>query len=592
MSQLDFLSNDLAARVTMCLLQFLWQGVLVAVIYSALFRLVRQSNSEVRYLTALGALVVLAACPIITFCVLSGEHFETRSAGENPSLTHQFSMNSEEPGPSPRGEEAASESRPLLELTQPYILAVWIGGVCLFGMRMLLNLLTCVWLKCANDQLPSEIMSCVTGIARNLGLRRAPAIRLSSRVKQAVVVGFWRPVVLLPTAWISNMTPEMLEAVIAHELAHIRRIDLWINLFQRILESLFYYHPAVWWLSHRVRVERELCCDELAVRATGERVIYASALEQAGRDLLGTSSLAFAAPFTGEPKMNLLHRVRNVLGLAPSDQRGRCWPAGLLLALLPLAVWIVASGLTTEPSSQALADDEPREREVQRERETEGERREGDRDRERGEREDGERKREREGDRERSERDGDRREGERREGDRREGDRREGDRREGERREGERREGERREGEREGDRREGDRREWTPREAELIKLIRQLQAEVQQLRREVQGIRGDRPRDGGSRNVSERDQPRRPDAERRREGDQPRDGDRAREGDRPREGDRAREGDHPRDEDRERDRPPVRRDGDREGDARERDVPRDREDGERERDQPRERDEE
>jgi UDP-N-acetylmuramoyl-L-alanyl-D-glutamate--2,6-diaminopimelate ligase len=79
--------------------------------------------------------------------------------------------------------------------------------------------------------------------------------------------------VLLPVCWLTEMTPEVLEAVVAHELAHVRRWDLWVNLFQRLVETLLFYHPAVWWVSRRVRLEREMCCDELAVSVTGERLV-------------------------------------------------------------------------------------------------------------------------------------------------------------------------------------------------------------------------------------------------------------------------------------------------------------------------------
>ena len=98
--------------------------------------------------------------------------------------------------------------------------------------------------------------------------RASPACS-SRRAVEVVALGYLRPMVLLPATLVTQMPPEMLEAIIAHELAHIRRLDLWVNLAQRVVETLLFYHPAVWWLSSRLRSERELCCDELAVRVTG-----------------------------------------------------------------------------------------------------------------------------------------------------------------------------------------------------------------------------------------------------------------------------------------------------------------------------------
>jgi len=136
---------------------------------------------------------------------------------------------------------------------------------------------------------------------------------------QAMAVGYLRPMVLLPAAMVARMQPEMLEAVIAHELAHIRRLDLWINLAQRVTETLLFYHPAVWWLSNCLRRERELCCDELAVKATGERLTYASTLESLGRARSEAKRPLLAAGL-GQDKKPTLGRVRHILGMRATQR--------------------------------------------------------------------------------------------------------------------------------------------------------------------------------------------------------------------------------------------------------------------------------
>ena len=92
------------------------------------------------------------------------------------------------------------------------------------------------------------------------------------------VIGWLKPVVLLPASALAGLTPRQLEAILAHELAHIRRHDYLVNLLQTLVETLLFYHPAVWWLSRRIRVERENCCDDLAVSLCGDPVAYAAAL--------------------------------------------------------------------------------------------------------------------------------------------------------------------------------------------------------------------------------------------------------------------------------------------------------------------------
>jgi hypothetical protein len=192
-----------------------------------------------------------------------------------------------------------------------------------------------------------------------LGIPRFSQVFVSGRALEVVALGYVRPMVLLPAAMVAQMQPQMLEAVIAHELAHIRRFDLWVNLGQRVMETLLFYHPAVWWLSHQLRSERELCCDELAVKATGQRLTYASALESAGRVQLAGGQPALAVGL-GQGKRRTLSRVRHVLGLPPSRPDSRFWLAGAI-AMVVLAVLAMptASVLTAGTITQAATTQKP-----------------------------------------------------------------------------------------------------------------------------------------------------------------------------------------------------------------------------------------
>src|SRR5205085_11492852 len=115
-------------------------------------------------------------------------------------------------------------------------------------------------------------------LARRLRVSRPVRLCASALVEVPTVVGWLRPVVLLPVCALTALSAPQLEALIAHELAHIRRHDYLCNLLQTIIETLLFYHPAVWWLSKRVRIEREHCCDDAAVAATGDVLVYARAL--------------------------------------------------------------------------------------------------------------------------------------------------------------------------------------------------------------------------------------------------------------------------------------------------------------------------
>ncbi len=232
---------------------------------------------------------------------------------------------------------------------QPYLLAAWVFGVVCLSARLLLGVVAARWLRQSHETIPSELACSVARLSSAIGLRSAATIRVSSRIREAMVVGVLRPMVLLPAAWITEMTPEILEAVIAHELAHIRRWDLWATLFQRLVETLLFYHPAVWWISRRVSSEREKCCDELAVAATGRRVTYARALEKAASIRLAPTEPLFGAAFGGR-KMAIFERVSHVLGIATPNQRARWWPVGILALLVPLGIWLAsANSAESEP---------------------------------------------------------------------------------------------------------------------------------------------------------------------------------------------------------------------------------------------------
>jgi len=239
-----------------------------------------------------------------------------------------------------------------LGAAQPYALAAWLIGVTLFGSRLLAGIVGISRLRRSRLPLPPKMVVLVERLGRRLAINALPLVCLSKQVADAMAVGLVRPLVLIPATWATEMPLPMLEAVIAHELAHLVRRDLWVNLLQRIVETLLFYHPAVWWLSRRLRIERELCADQLAVSVTGDRTVYAQALEHIASGRQAEIRPALAAFLRGETDMRLLQRVRNILG-QPTTERSRLWPAGIIALALPLGLWAA-----TALDGVAIADDE------------------------------------------------------------------------------------------------------------------------------------------------------------------------------------------------------------------------------------------
>jgi GWxTD domain-containing protein len=186
-------------------------------------------------------------------------------------------------------------------------------------------------------------------LAERMGVRRAFLMLESARAAVPQLAGWWRPVILFPASALAHMPVEMLEAVLAHELAHIRRHDYLVNVAQSILESVLFYHPAVWWLNRRVREEREACCDAAAVEACGDALLYSKALLS-----LEESRPAFALAASGG---GLRRRILRLLDPTREGDRFPMFaPVSTLLVLSVLfggVAWVRAASAPPAPQPAA-----------------------------------------------------------------------------------------------------------------------------------------------------------------------------------------------------------------------------------------------
>ncbi len=338
--------------ITLTLLHFIWQGFAIAFLLLFVVEACRVTRASARYACSLVALICLALTPVATLILLTISH-----AGNSGAVFTRFDLASR-PAPA-----AAAFWAYWLETAEPFLLAAWFGGVVLFGCRLLSGAVGVSRLRQSRLPVPAKLMEIVARLGKQLKIDANSLVYLSEQVADAMAIGLVRPLVLIPAAWVTEMPLDMLEAVIAHELAHLARRDLWVNLLQRMIETVLFYHPAVWWLSRRLRIERELCADELAVAATGKRLEYAQALEHIAGKRLADIRPALAAFLRGENDMRLLQRVRNVLEQSPTE-RSRLWPVGLAALALPLGIWAAAAY-----NSTVLADDDDKKPAIKRETE-------------------------------------------------------------------------------------------------------------------------------------------------------------------------------------------------------------------------------
>lgn len=334
--------------LALTLLHFLWQGAAIAALAGALMAMFRSSST--RYLIGVGALALMFASFGVTFALLSdppagGEGLAAVMApsGANVALAPQADY--------PMAPSAAWDPTPGRDFA--WVARAWLVGVCLLALRIAFGLLLLEQLRRRNlSALPVEIVERCRALQQRLGITRVVRYCECRLVNVPSVIGFIKPVVLLPMRALTGLSPEQLEAVIAHELGHVKRFDVMVNFFQVIAETLFFFHPAVWWLNKRIRADREDCCDDVAIAACGRHVSYARALAtmEGWRD---TPEFSMAA--TGG---TVASRVARLLGV---QQKSGARSAGVFTASLVLAAALMAGAVSIgvaqpQPAQVAQAD--------------------------------------------------------------------------------------------------------------------------------------------------------------------------------------------------------------------------------------------
>jgi beta-lactamase regulating signal transducer with metallopeptidase domain len=340
------------------LLHSLWQGALIAALLFAINLFVKSSNA--RYVLACVAVVLMLVAPVVTFGLLyekpdATTTFANQTVPTPNTASDVNQMNQTVPANElqmvPQGGRATDiaptepfwnvDWRERLAHYLPYIVFVWLLGVVLLSLRLLLQWLYAERFKRKHTKLVSaELQQHLRVLALRLRVSRSVQLLESSLVDAPTVIGFLKPVILLPTSALTGLSVQQLESLLAHELAHVRRHDYLVNILQSVVETLLFYHPAVWWVSYRIRTEREHCCDDVAVKVTGNAVVYAKALERL-EHLRQQPRLALAA---NDGK--LINRIRRLV-VQPVGRRH--FPTPWLVSFSMLAVMLLATGIWLYP---------------------------------------------------------------------------------------------------------------------------------------------------------------------------------------------------------------------------------------------------
>ncbi len=330
----SLLDTSLVQSIGWALIHFVWQGTVIGIATAIALRILVSFRSTVRYAVACLSLMLMLIVPVVA--VLSDR------ASDSTSLVSVASV--------------ASVMAPAsLDRLLPSAVVVWLTGVVLLSLRLTIACARVERLKRATRAIDAKVVARVQWLACRFGIGRPVRVVESTLVRVPTVVGYLRPVILLPASVITGLAPAYLDAVLAHELAHVRRHDYLVNLLQSLVETLLFYHPAVWWCSRQIRIEREHCCDDMVVEAGGNRVAYAAALTQL-EELRGLQPMLSLNASGGR----LIDRIRRLLAESPmKERRSTTWTIAAALAVVTAIV--VAPGRTVVNASSVAVTNEQRE---------------------------------------------------------------------------------------------------------------------------------------------------------------------------------------------------------------------------------------
>ena len=367
-SLVSLIQHPLIEAVGWALIHSLWIVALMALVLYALLRVTRRASSQTRYMisciTLFSMLLVLGVAIGIGLSTQPTPSYRTVGSANSEN---NFPVVTIEPSDTAFHTELAFPASPkqipsqvatkesggsevamtewgmqVVRSRLPWIVALWLAGVAIFSLRPLMGWLAVERLRRSGvDNVSDAAKNILERTARKLNLNRTVKLVESTLVATPIVVGWLRPMILLPVSAMTGLSEKDLAALLAHELAHVRRHDYLVNLLQTVVETMMYYHPCVWWVSRVIREERENCCDDMAIRVC-DQSDYAQAL--LAMEQMRDQQPALAMSAKGG---SLVKRIRRIAGLPGADSAdGPHGWAGSITLLTTIAVAMVFVLLT------------------------------------------------------------------------------------------------------------------------------------------------------------------------------------------------------------------------------------------------------
>ena len=307
------LSNEVIRSIGWMLVHSLWQAAAISILAGLLLIIMRRSSARVRYLLSFAALVLVVLSSVATFLLYYlGDGIRAgREELADMALYGGISIPSSLAPQSVQGQGWFGIFSAYLEANLPLIVLVWFGGSAFLLLRRLGGFLYIQRIKHYRTlEVGKDLQERVSQLAGKLGIDRMVRVLESAIIEVPVAIGYIRPVILLPLGIIVNIPVQQLEAILLHELAHIRRRDYLLNIIQSVIEAVFFFNPAVWWISGNIRMEREHVCDDITVQNINNSLDYIKALTTMERS---DRNRPLFAPAFGATGKKLLYRVRRIL---------------------------------------------------------------------------------------------------------------------------------------------------------------------------------------------------------------------------------------------------------------------------------------
>jgi len=307
-SQLFNSDNHLITSLVWTLIHSLWQFTIVGLCMSFLLKIFEHKKPFIKYYISLGSLFLSFGIAVFTFI-----YFYIDTSGQQSLIQLSGFISSQ---------DIASTQGGFLDMVQHGIekyqfpiFITWVGGVTLFGLKFLLSIAYVEFLSSTSQAMYcQDTYRAFRRVSKHYRVNQNISIGESKYVKTPMILGFFKPVILFPIGLVNQLDISETEAILAHELAHFTRKDIYINIVQTMIEIVLYYHPAIWWISANIRLERESCCDELAIHYTGNNIHYAKTLVKI-QEINQASNQPSLALYFNKKESFFSNRIKRILNM-------------------------------------------------------------------------------------------------------------------------------------------------------------------------------------------------------------------------------------------------------------------------------------